>query len=96
MSPEILISDKCTKILNQVRSSDLNFAIQETPFSMYLTIRKSLNKNCRNHSSQVSNPHLISHCQHGRHSDKLSELCTELEYLKTENENLKVKIEDLE
>ena len=29
---------------NSVRNSSLNFTIQETPFSIYLTIRKTLNK----------------------------------------------------
>ena len=32
------------EILSVVRSSPLNFAIQETPFSFYFTVRKSLNK----------------------------------------------------
>ena len=38
----------CDVILSQVRSSNLNFVIQETPFSMLLTIRKSFNKDSRN------------------------------------------------
>ena len=32
------------EILSVVRSSPLHFAIQETPFSFYFTVRKSLNK----------------------------------------------------
>ena len=31
----------CDRILNSVRSTNLNFSCQETPFSLYLTIRKS-------------------------------------------------------
>ena len=35
----------CDHILNSVRSSNLNFAYQETPYSLYLTIRKTQIKN---------------------------------------------------
>ena len=43
------IAISCDKILNSVRSTNLNFSCQETPFSLYLTIRKSLVK--------FNNPH---------------------------------------
>ena len=49
------------QIINSVRSSNLNFAHYETPFSIYLTIRKSQVKNYHHHeqglhpcSSEVS------------------------------------------
>ena len=49
------------QIINSVRSSNLNFAHYETPFSIYLTIRKSKVKNYHHHekglhpcSSEVS------------------------------------------
>ena len=35
------IESSCNLILHNVRSSGLNFSAQETPFSLYLTIRKS-------------------------------------------------------
>ena len=38
------IAISCDEILNSVRSTNLNFSCQETPFSLYLTIRKSLVK----------------------------------------------------
>ena len=38
------IEKSCDKIISAVRSSCLNFAVQETPFSIYFTIRKSLRK----------------------------------------------------
>ena len=40
------------QIINCVRSSNLNFAYQETPFSLYLTIRKTNVKNQQANSSQ--------------------------------------------
>ena len=44
MSAEYL-EKSCNMILNSVRNSCLNFSIQETPFSLYLTVRKSLARN---------------------------------------------------
>ena len=42
-----VIQNSCFSIINSVRSSPLNFSIQETPFSLYLTVRKSIAK-CAN------------------------------------------------
>ena len=39
------ISDSCSKILTCVRSSGLNFYCEETPYSIYITVRKSQSKN---------------------------------------------------
>ena len=41
----LAVSTSCEVILQSVRSSNLNFTIQETPYSMYLTIRKTFTKN---------------------------------------------------
>ena len=38
------IEDIYNQVLLSVRSSNLNFSSQETPYSIYLTIRKSLIK----------------------------------------------------
>ena len=35
---------QCDKILNQVHDSKLHFLVQETPFSLYLTVRKRFNQ----------------------------------------------------
>ena len=39
-----IIQDSYCSILKTIRSSPLNFALQETPFSILITIRKSLRK----------------------------------------------------
>ena len=44
LSTPFSIKNSCDLILNSARNSSLNFTIQETPFSIYLTIRKTLNK----------------------------------------------------
>ena len=43
MSSEALLNS-CQSILNQVRRTNLNFSVQETPFSIYLTVRKTFVK----------------------------------------------------
>ena len=43
MAIDPLISS-CQLILNQVRKSNLHFSVQETPFSIYMTVRKSFVK----------------------------------------------------
>ena len=55
------IEFSCQEVVNAVRSSQLNFAIQETPFSLYFTVRKSLNKssNC-DFSFKQPNEHLAN------------------------------------
>ena len=37
----ISVQNSCDFIINSVRNSSLNFSSQETPYSLYLTIRKS-------------------------------------------------------
>ena len=77
----------CDSILQHVRSSQLNFAIQETPFSFYFTIRKSFNKNFKSQPS-----HLTSTDP----SENVSEKLKELEIIKSENKDLKNKCASLE
>ena len=43
-SPVISVKNSCDFIINSVRNSALNFSSQETPYSLYLTIRKSFVK----------------------------------------------------
>ena len=39
------LDKSCSLILNSVRNSSLNFSVHETPYSLYLTVRKSFAKN---------------------------------------------------
>ena len=38
-----VVQSSCNTIIESVRTSFLNYSIQETPYSIFLTIRKSLN-----------------------------------------------------
>jgi myosin heavy subunit len=73
-------------ILQQVRASHLNFVAQETPFTIFLTIRKSFNKNFLNMNQE---PSLVP-------SENLSALPGELQTLKSLNQALHAKVYYLE
>ena len=38
------VLETCDNILQHIRSSHLNFLVQESPFSLFVTIRKSFNQ----------------------------------------------------
>jgi DNA repair exonuclease SbcCD ATPase subunit len=82
--------ETCDLILRHVKTSCLNFAIQETPFSVYLTIRKSFSQSPRrpadNTSSLTAQPQPLG-------PNKLE---TELETLKKEFKFLKSQRDSLE
>ena len=49
VAPDVMKS--CDSVISSVRASSLNFSIQETPYSLFLTIRKFFVK-----STQVFSP----------------------------------------
>ena len=88
--PKCLPLETCDLILNHVRSSCLNFAIQETPISVYLTLRKSFCQTSRSYSTSNKPSNLVeSHIIPNK-------LKTELETLRKEFNILKIKSDNLE
>ena len=83
----------CEMRLENVKASQLNFSIQETPFSVYLTLRKSFSKKIQNPrlKPQPATPHFVDVS-----SGKISELERELASLRTENSTLADKNKILE
>ena len=45
--------DVCEKLVNQVKSSNLNFVVRETPYSVFITLRKSFIKTTENDSDDL-------------------------------------------
>ena len=43
-SSTVNVQTSCDVVLSSVRESSLNFSVQETPFSLYITVRKSFSK----------------------------------------------------
>ena len=93
------ISDSCANILNSIRSSALNYSFQETPYSMYVTIRKSWSK--QNQSLQVPVPVAqVGQVDEDRKVAEIDSLKLELINVKADleirnniNNDLKIKIE---
>ena len=63
------IESSCNSILQKIRTSGLNFSCQETPFSMYVTVRKSLTKQLRSNHLDAGHGHLVGHP--GEHDHEL-------------------------
>ena len=54
------VQKSCDLVLNSVRSSHLNFSFQETPFSIYLTVRKSFSKPNFDYNPEVDSKQYIN------------------------------------
>ena len=83
------IEDSCYKIIKNVRSTRLNYGIHETPHSIYLTIRKSLNK-----FSKILEPSFQPLTNSVNSKSHCESYTIELEKLIKTNENLKRLYED--
>ena len=87
------VQNSCEFILKNIRSSSLNYAVQETPFSLYLTIRKSFVKNkTRSDSKPATSSPLVRETEISR--EELETLKVECESLKNENQTLKKGYEE--
>ena len=67
-------------ILTEIQLSNLNFSIQMTPFTAYITLKKSTKKD-KNGVNTIPSPPVLFLLQEARR---------EITYLKEENRNLKV------
>ena len=88
------IQNSCQDILNGVRSSCLNFALQETPFSLFLTIRKSYHKPRYDQNlplPQIDQESLPRNQE--TPNDQFSQLQSKFKDLEKANENLKGLLE---
>ena len=62
-----LIRNSCEQVLDSVRSSNLNFSTNETPFSIYLTVRKSFVKFSNTNEPTVTSSEVISRASNDYH-----------------------------
>ena len=86
------IQNSCDHIVKSVRDSFLNYSIQETPFSMYLTIRKSFSK-----SRQLLNSdevRISTSNSNDRQSEEIEALRMKLKKTEDSNMDLKDKLEE--
>ena len=89
MSASVSIDDLCGKILCSVRSSNLNYACQETPYSIYLTIRKSWSK----HQQVQQQQEYVQQLPQPLSQVELNLKDQEIENMKCELEDLKTKLQ---
>ena len=93
MSAKFQIQNSYHTILNHVRISGLNFSIQETPFSCYISVRKT----------KIKSPPVLDHEQSAFNFGadlEIEQIKARCQFLENANENLKhdyeVAIEELE
>ena len=75
-------------IMNNIRSTSLNYAIQETPFSIFVTVRNSLNTSKIPRTPTPTSDYLDSDVE------QVSRLVARCNFLEQANESLKTKYED--
>jgi chromosome segregation ATPase len=90
MSGDLNIENKCNQILQSLKSSCLNYSAQVTPFSMYVTVRKSLVKQPINHHYEETNDVVEEKMDHIRELQVLKSRC---KFLESSNEDLKASFE---
>ena len=82
MSPNLeirAIQKSCQDVINCVSESSLNFSVKITPFSIYITLRKSFS-NCPVNTSSLRaatechDRDELSHGQHGEHQELVKSL----------------------
>ena len=61
-------------VMTSVRDSHLNFSIQETPFSIYLTLRKPFAKNNQSHLLKPNQPRQQIHVESEQIREKVKML----------------------
>ena len=77
----------CEQVLQSVRGTQLNFEIRETPYSIFLTLRKSFTRNFQQQIQESSTADLTS-IQKEKLDSSLKNLEYQLAALRTESESL--------
>jgi hypothetical protein len=87
---DLQIENRCHEILQSLQSSSLNYSAKITPFSIYVTIRKSLVKQVINHPCEEDQTMVAEKPDTSSELEIMKSRCT---FLETSNENLKVSLE---
>ena len=90
-----LVDQSCQEIMNCVSNSSLNFSMQITPFSIYITLRKSFSKNRASADRETDlRGDVCYRSSQGELQEQIEHLSIELKQVKTENQNLKLNNEE--
>ena len=82
------IQNSCDLVLNSVRTSSLNFSVFETPYSIYLSVRKSFSK------SKLIPDHILPNCDNQKYANEIEDLKTNLKSAEHANNLLATKYEE--
>ena len=92
----------CGQIIFNLKSSKLNYLVKETPYSLYITVRKTFVNNVKEAtlnsviiSKDVSENEILLRKENGELKDKLNDLKTSNALIQVENEELEDKTESL-
>lgn len=95
MVPDSLIKRSCDLVINSVRNSSLNYSLQETPYSIYITLRKSCVKTCTLSKSDQLLPNCTTNQSHEfKDENQVNEVKDKLKSLEEANSTLQYKYEE--
>ena len=90
----------CGQIIFNLKSSKLNYLVKETPYSLYITVRKTFVKEATQNSvinsKDVSENDIILRKENNELKEKLNDLKTSYALIQVENEELEDKTESLD
>ena len=90
VSPVVITpEDSCQNVLNVLRSSQLNFMIQESPYSCFITVRKRYKKD-----SSVNHGHLSHKSNEVLLKEKILHLEASVKSLSEDNVDLEVEVKE--
>ena len=90
VSTNLNIKNSCEHIISSVRESQLNYSMQETPYSLYLTVRKTFARS----STAFGQNLLRSPLNIPQENSELESLKVKLKLAESSNENLRAKYVD--
>ena len=100
MTGNLSANSVCNQVLKIVKESNLNYLVNETPYSAYITIRKKFVKNCTEVTLADKDLNHENLVQENVPQDKLEALLVENNILKdklivleSENKNLNIRLE---
>ena len=87
--------ESCNLIVNSVRNSNLNSSLHETPYSLYLTVRKSVSKNKISQADQEQFPVDKKTASETLLQEKIEKLRDKLSEADSINDKLKYDLEEV-
>ena len=98
MVSEFLPDYACGQIIFNIKSSKLNYLVKETPYSLYITVRKKFVNNVKetspnssNISKEKSENEIVLRQENCALKEKLKDLKTSYALIEVENEELETK-----